>query len=103
MPPPAKGDRMNHLVCKGAESRGDFAHRIYRAMDEIYAATKTSSIIISHGFAHTFIVSWWIGLPIENADYVHFSSSAGSITHLLEDETFHNRSVEILNDTSHLT
>lgn len=102
VPPPVKGDRMNHAVCPGAETRKFFVERIYQTMESIYAATNTCSIVVSHGFAHTFIVSWWIGLPQSKTDYVHFKAQAGGITHLLEDDIYGNRSVEQLSSIDHL-
>ena len=41
-------------------------------------------------------------MPIEAAGYVAFRSTSGGITVLREDDYFHNRAVESLNDTSHL-
>ncbi len=102
IPPPKTGNRMDHLVCEGAESRRSFAERIYRVMDEIYSTDFSSNIVISHGFALTFIISWWIGLPKEKADYVNFASSPAGITFLSEDDWLHNRSVKYLNNIDHL-
>ena len=103
VPPPAEGDRMNHQVCKNAESRLQFVERIYGAMDQIYSESEDDCILVSHGFAHTFIISWWIGLPIEKTSYVHFASSSGGITILEEDDFFHNRNVAKMNLVDHLS
>jgi len=102
VPPPKSGNRMDHSVCEGAESRKSFAERIYRIMDEIYSTDFSSNVVVSHGFALTFIVSWWIGLPKEKADCVHFASSSAGITVLVEDDRFHNRGVKYLNNIDHL-
>jgi 2,3-bisphosphoglycerate-dependent phosphoglycerate mutase len=86
----------------GAETNADWAHRIYRAMDHIVAEPAPDKVIVTHGGSATFVIAAWIGMPIEDVDYVSFRVSPGSITHLREDDYFHNRAVESLNDTSHL-
>ena len=93
---------MNHVVCEGAETRREFAERIYQIMDEIYSSDSSTCVVVSHGFALTFIVSWWIGLPKERAGYVSFKSTPTGMTLLVEDDWFHNRSVKYLSDIEHL-
>ena len=61
---------------------------------------KRARSIVS--FALTFVVSGWIHLPLDSAGYVHMQSSSGGITVLEEDDSFHNRTLLSLNDTSHL-
>jgi len=102
VPTPAKGSRLDHRVCEGAESRRDLATRVYAAMNEILFSDQKDLIIVTHGFAATFVISCWIGLPIESADYVTFSISPASLSLLVEDDLFLNRGVIRLNDTSHL-
>jgi len=99
---PTCGSRLDHRVCEGAESRRDLATRIYAAMNEILFSDQKDSVIVRHGFAATFVISCWIGLPIESADYVAFSVSPASLSLLVEDDVFLNRGVIRLNDTSHL-
>jgi probable phosphoglycerate mutase len=104
LPPPPLGDRMNHhdgLV--GSESRRDFASRVYDAVAEILTSPCSHQVIVTHGFALTFVVAAWIHLPLDAAGYVNMRASSGGITLLVEDDFFHNRSVVNLNDTSHLT
>lgn len=102
VPPPAVGDRLRHVELSGAESKHDFAVRIYRVMDEILASPGEYQVIVTHGFALTFIVAAWIKMPLEAAGYANFRSSSGGITHLVEDDYFHNRGVSVVNDTTHL-
>lgn len=102
-PPPA-GDRMHHHEgIDGAETRQDFASRVYQALDAILASPGSQQIIVTHGFVLTFVVSAWIHLPLNSAGYVHMRSSSGGITVLEEDDRFHNRTLVSLNDISHLT
>ena len=99
---PAKGSRLDHRVCEGAESRRDLATRVSAAMNEILFSDQKDLVIVTHGFAATFVISCWIGLPIESSDYVAFTASPASLSLLVEDDLFINRSVIRLNDTSHL-
>jgi len=99
---PTCGSRLDHRVCEGAESRRDLATRVYAAVDEILASDVKDAIIVTHGFAATFVIACWIGLPIEKADYVKFAVSPASLSLLVEDDVFMNRSVQCLNDTHHL-
>ena len=103
VPPPPVGERMHHhegLV--GAETKAERARRVYRGMDQIARDDATDRVIVTHGGTATFVIAHWIGMPIDAVAYVSFPVSPGSITHLREDDYFHNRSVVSLNDTSHL-
>ncbi|MCY0939906.1 hypothetical protein [Streptomyces antarcticus] len=57
---------------------------------------------MTHGFALTFVVAAWIGMPIDSLGHVNFRVASGSITHLREDDFFHNRQLVRLGDTRHL-
>ncbi|MFD9721422.1 histidine phosphatase family protein [Streptomyces sp. NPDC059076] len=101
--PPAVGDRLGHDEgVVGAETKGAFAERVYAVMDDILKHPYEHQIVVTHGFALTFIVAWWIGMPIESLGYANFRAPSGSITTLREDDFFHNRQVVSLGDTRHL-
>lgn len=101
--PPRSGNRLDHDEgLAGAESRREFASRIYRAMDRIMAGSCPCQIVVTHGGALTFVVAAWIGMPLEATSYFAVKSTSGGITHLTEDNAFHNRIIACLNDTSHL-
>jgi probable phosphoglycerate mutase len=101
--PPKVGNRMDHRNgIPGAETRREFAERIYRAVDLILVSPCPHQIVVTHGFALTFVVAAWIGMPLEAAGFVAVRSTSGGITLLSEDEVFHNRRIVSLNDTSHL-
>ncbi|MEU9415001.1 histidine phosphatase family protein [Streptomyces sp. NPDC048272] len=103
VPPPATGDRMGHDEgIEGAETRAAFAGRIYEAMDGILRHPYEHQVIVTHGFALTFVVAAWIGMPIDSLGHVNFRVASGSITHLREDDFFHNRQLVRLGDTRHL-
>jgi probable phosphoglycerate mutase len=101
--PPKIGNRLDHREgLAGAESRRELALRIYRAMDQILASPCAYQIIVTHGFALTFVVAAWIKMPLEATGYIAVKSTSGGITHLLEDDIFHNRVIVSVNDTTHL-
>ena len=103
VPPPAVGDRMQHDEgVLGSETKATFAQRIYAVMDAILESSCEHQVIVTHGFAVTFVLTSWIRMPIESLGYVNFRVAPGSITALREDDYFHNRQVVSLSDTSHL-
>lgn len=92
--PPASGDRMNHDEgVEGAETREQLGRRVFAGTDSIIAAPGAHKVIVTHGFATTFVIARWIGMPLEACGYVNFAVGSGSITHLREDDSFHNRYV----------
>ena len=99
--PPRSGNRLDHdFGISGADTRRVFAARIYRAMDRILASSCPYQIVVTHGFALTFVVAAWVGMPLEAAGGI--AATSGEITHLYEDDAFHNRAIVSVNDTSHL-
>lgn len=103
LPPPAVGDRMGHEEgVREAETKEAFARRIYAVMDEILDHPREHQIVVTHGYALTFVVAAWIGMPADSLGYVNFRAPSGSITTLREDDFFHNRQVVSLGDTRHL-
>ncbi|MDG4857842.1 histidine phosphatase family protein [Streptomyces sp. T-3] len=103
VPPPAAGERMDHDEgVEGAETKAQWAQRIYAAMDEILQHPHEHQIIVTHGGSLTFVVACWIKMPIKSAGYASFRAPSGSITTLREDDFFHNRQVVSLGNTHHL-
>ena len=103
LPPPATGDRLSHDEgIPGAETKAAFAARVYAAMEEITARTTERQVIVTHGFALTFVIAAWIRMPLTSLGYANFRSIPGSITTLRQDDFFHNRQVSTLADTHHL-
>ena len=103
VPPPAVGERMDHDEgIPGAETKLELATRIYRSMEEIAARDCAHQVVVTHGGALTFVVAAWIRLPLAAAGYAAFRSTSGGLTHLCEDDFFHNRQVVTLNSVEHL-
>ncbi|THV25117.1 histidine phosphatase family protein [Peteryoungia ipomoeae] len=86
---------------EGAETRRDIATRVYAAMQR-FAQTGDLGIVVTHGFALTFVVAWWIGMPIASTGAVSFPAPSGSITHLRRDPHWKSRAVLSLGEASHL-
>ena len=104
VPAPADGDRMGHHEgIEGSETRGQCAQRVYAAMDEILGRQCEHQIIVTHGFALTFVVAAWIKMPLAALGSVSFRAPSGSITVLSEHDFFQNRQVVSLGDTRHLS
>lgn len=95
-------NRLDHRNVRGGETRREFATRVYRAMDNVIASDAADNIIVAHGFTLTFLIARWIGLSLEDAGRVNFQSSAGAITHLVEDGFFGSRTVRSLSNITHL-
>lgn len=103
VPPPADGVRMDHDEgIPGAESKSGFAARIYEAVDDLLGHDASHLVVVTHGFALTFVVSAFMRLPIDALGYVNFHSRPGGITVLREDDRFHNRQLVQLSDVAHL-
>ena len=97
------GDRLDHRDgIEDAETKREFLTRIYRAMDQIVARPCPTQLVVTHGYAMTFVIAAWIKMPLENAGWLNFRSNGGGITHLHEDDEFFNRYVLSLNDRAHL-
>lgn len=101
--PAPEHEKLDHRGgIEDGESRREIATRIYRAMDEIIASRCPTQIVVTHGFALTFVVAAWIKMPIEAVGFVSFPAKSGSITHLQEDDYWGSRAVLRLADISHL-
>lgn len=104
VPAPKVGNRLDHRNgIPGAETKREFAGRMYRAMERILASPCPHQIVVTHGGALTFVVAAWVQMPLDLAGAIHVKSTSGGITHLLEDDVYVNRSIVSLNETSHLS
>jgi probable phosphoglycerate mutase len=100
--PENQKDRLDHKIFTGAESRRDLGHRTSNCLTTILGDPSVNIVIITHGFAATFLIMAWLKVPVVHMDYCNFKISPGSITLLQEDDTFTNRSIAYLNYTDHL-
>ncbi|WP_040556340.1 histidine phosphatase family protein [Reinekea blandensis] len=93
---PEDGDnRLDHRIVTGAETKREFAGRIFKYLDSI--ELPDCSVISTHSFAATYVIAWWVGMSLESVGYVNFGVKPGKITKLVEDDFFKNRAVAYLN------
>ena len=97
MPKPNNGDRLIHHRFYNSESRRDVGIRIQDFFNHILNKPDNNIIIITHGFALTFIIMTWLKVPVENMDYCNFQSAPGRVTFLHEDDFFENRNIIYMN------
>jgi len=97
-------DRMDYRGgIERGETRREIAERVYRSIDRIASRPCETQIVMTHGFALTFVVAAWIKMPIDAAGFVSFPARSGSITHLRQDDYWRSRAVLRLADASHIT
>jgi len=94
-------NRLDHISIEKGDSKRDMITRVYRVVDTIIAAENQNHVVVTHGFAFTFVIARWIELPLESAGLVNFKANSAGITHLQQDDYWNNRGVKRLNDTSH--
>lgn len=100
--PPREGNRLDHRICEGAETRREVAARIYPFVDHVFASASDTVIIVTHGFALTFVISASLGIPLESLAHARYSAAPGSITTLEVDPEWGDRKLLSFNETSHL-
>jgi len=100
--PPRDGNRLDHRICEGAETRREVATRVYRFVDRLFQATADPVVIVTHGFALTFVISAWLGAPIESLGRARYSARPGSLTRLELDPEWGDRTLASFNETGHL-
>lgn len=103
VPPPARGERMNHDEgIDGAETKAEWVRRVYAGMETVLHDPAPQKVIVTHGGSATFVVARWMRVPLTALDVMSFHFDSGGITHLREDDYFHNRTLVTLNELSHL-
>jgi probable phosphoglycerate mutase len=103
LPPSRDAGRMDHHPgTLGTETRREWATRAYRALERVVQTGAENTVIVTHGGTLTYLISAWIGLPLEHAGYEKFASTPGGITHRSEDDVAHDHAVITLNDSTHL-
>jgi probable phosphoglycerate mutase len=97
IPIPDDGNRLDHRLFRGAESRREAGERATKFIHTILKKPDENVIIITHGFFSTFLIMAWLKVPIKNMDYGRFYLDSGGVDLLSEDELFQNRNVIYLN------
>lgn len=95
--------RLDHVEgIDGAETRREAGARVYAAMDTVLARPASQQVVVTHGFAHSFVVGRWLELPLEAMGRATFAAASGCITELVEDDVFGNRTLRSLAAVDHL-
>ena len=100
--PAPEDNRLDFRSVVGAETKREFAEHLYGAMDAIIEHAAPVQVVVTHGFAMTFVVAAWVRMPLHAAGYINLRATSGGITHLHQDDYFQNRQVRSLNDARHL-
>ncbi|MGY1939540.1 histidine phosphatase family protein [Nocardia gipuzkoensis] len=97
-------DRLDHRgPVPGAETRREVATRVGGCVHELMADTEHDHIVVTHGYALTFVITTWMMIPVEAAGFASFATEPGAITHLRHDDYWRNRAMLGLAETSHLS
>ncbi len=97
------GNQLDHQIFKNSESRRDVGTRIQSSLNQIISKPANYIIIITHGFALTFVIMTWLKVPVENMDYCHFQPHPGGVTLLQEDDFVGGRTVTFVSKLDYLT
>ncbi len=101
MPPPGL-DALDHEIVEGAETRRTVVERIARCLADIESKGHDDVVVVTHGFAGSFVIGAWLRMPVESLGLTRFHLHSGSISELEADSTWNNRVLVDLNNTSHL-
>ena len=90
------GERLDHKICSGAESRRDVARRVIEFVLDLMNHSG-DALIVTHGFSGTFVIAAFQRIDISSMGYIDYKLTSGSLTILESDDLFQNRSVRLLN------
>lgn len=101
--PAPDDDRLDHRgPIAGAETRREVATRVGACVRELIADRDHDHVVVTHGYAQTFVITTWLQIPVDAAGFAAFETEPGAITHLRHDDYWRNRAVVALADTAHL-
>ncbi len=86
----------------GSETRLEVATRVHAVVHRLCAGPAEHLVVVTHGGAATYVVTAWIGMPLESVGSVRFATPPGSITTLRQDAGTGDRRVVSLGDLAHL-
>lgn len=89
-------NRLDHRICPGAESRKELGERIKSFVDEIMNI-EGDAIVVTHGFAATFFIAAFQNIEVSNMGYISYKLASGSVSVLIADDLFENRTLNLLN------
>jgi probable phosphoglycerate mutase len=83
-----------------AETRREFHQRVVACLERM-TADSTLLLLVTHGGTIIHIVSWWLGLEVDQTSQVSFAVAPASLS-VLTINGWRNHTLERLNDTAHL-
>ncbi|MEV0029647.1 histidine phosphatase family protein [Nocardia sp. NPDC050793] len=96
-------NRLDHRgPIPGAETRREVATRVGACTRELMDDTGHDHIVVTHGYALTFVITSWMQIPVDAVGFASFATTPGAITHLRLDDYWRNRTLLGLADTAHL-
>jgi len=102
--PAPDDDRLDHRgPVAGAETRREVATRVGSCVRGLMADREHDHVVVTHGYAQSFVVTTWLGVPVDAAGFASFATTPGAITHLRHDDLWRNRTVVSLARTGHLS
>lgn len=87
------GDRLEHRICPGAESRREVAERVAEFVEEVMQNDR-NKLIVTHGFAASFLIAAFQKIEVTSQGYLNYDLRPGSIILLEVDDLFANRTVK---------
>ncbi len=101
--PAPDNNRLDHRgPIRGAETRREVATRVGGCISELMADTAHDHVVVTHGYALTFVITTWMQIPVSSTGFASFATTPGAITHLRLDDYWRNRTLVSLADISHL-
>lgn len=85
----------------GAETWRRFYARVVGFMEQLIQEEPRPALLVTHGGTIVNIVSWWLGLPLEQLHRYSFDVAPASLT-VLRVDPWDQNTIERLNDTAHL-
>jgi len=85
----------------GSETWRRFYHRVSRDMEALTQDADKPLIMVTHGGTIVQIINWWLRLDMETLAHLFFDTAPASVTVLYVNK-LSDRTIERLNDTSHL-
>jgi len=83
-----------------AESWRMMTSRVWQYLDSVSQQISGTAVVVTHGHSGNASIHWWLGLTEEYWTKCSFRLDAGSISRFKKNE-WGERSIELLNDTSH--
>lgn len=101
IPMTKEGFNIDHRTFADGETWREFFTRVSKCMEKIYSLNQKNLIIVTHGCTLSHIIAWWLKFTPEMIKEAIITASPASIS-VLQRSKYNQRSLSVLNDTSHL-